>query len=183
MPDYLDSIKHFRPTTQQEKVDQHQILIYESLFSNLLERQNTIAHYTSSLFIINKERTKVLFIYHKLYDAWCWVGGHADGEKNLAKVALKEAQEETGLVDVSLISKEIVSLDILPVAGHFKKGKWVSAHQHLSVAFLGEADDTLPLKVNQEETKAVSWLPIEQLEVKSGEAHMLPIYQKIVAKI
>lgn len=183
MPNYLDSIKDFVPMTQQEKGDQQQILFYESLFPNLLERQNSIAHYTSSLFIVNKARTKVLFIYHKLYDAWCWVGGHADGDQELAKVALKEAQEETGLVDITLISEEIVSLDILPVSGHFKKDQWISGHQHLSVAFLGEADDSLPLTVNQEETNGVSWIALEQIERLSGEPHMLPIYQKIVARI
>ena len=64
-------------------------------------------------------------IYHNIYDSWAWMGGHADGEEDLFKVAEREAKEESGITDIKAISEEIASIEILPVSGHEKKGKYV----------------------------------------------------------
>lgn len=175
-----EMIRQYKPTCLQEGQDQQQILTYMSLFEELLTRENSVAHFTSSGFIINKEQTKTLFIHHKLYQAWCWTGGHVDGNPNFSEVALKEAQEETGLRDLSLFSKEMASLDILPVTGHLKQGKWVSAHLHLSVAYVIVADENEPLIQNKLETDGVKWLPFEAIAEQSGEAEMFPIYDKLL---
>jgi len=104
--------------------------------------QNEIAHITSSAFIINKDKDKVLMVYHNIYNSWSWVGGHVDGEEDLLYVAMKEAKEETVIKNVSPVSDNILSMDILPVLGHrhIRKGKYVPPHLHLSVTYLLEAD-------------------------------------------
>ena len=89
---------------------------------NILTRENAFAHLTSSGFILNENKDKVLMIYHNLYNSWAWTGGHADGEDDLLEVAIKEAKEETGVVNIHPLSTQIMSLDILPVWGHMKKG-------------------------------------------------------------
>ena len=48
-------------------------------------------------------------IFHKIYNSWSWTGGHADGDSDLLKVAIKEASEETGLKNIKPISKDIFS--------------------------------------------------------------------------
>ena len=98
------------------------MLDYLHLFEgNILTRENEFAHFTSSGFILNENKDKVLMIYHNLYNSWAWTGGHADGEEDLLKVAIKEAKEETGVVNIQPLSTQIMSLDILPVWGHMKK--------------------------------------------------------------
>lgn len=72
--------------------------------SNVLTRKNEFSHLTSSSFIVNKERTKVLMIHHNIYDSWAWTGGHADGEVDLLSVALRETQEETGIKSATPLS-------------------------------------------------------------------------------
>ena len=57
-------------------------------------------------------------IYHKIYNSWAWTGGHNDGDTNFLRVALKEAQEETGLKNINVISDDIFSIDVLTVNGH-----------------------------------------------------------------
>ena len=57
-------------------------------------RENQIAHFTTSIWTVNKERTKTLMVYHNLYDSWSWIGGHADGMEDLCAVAMKELQED-----------------------------------------------------------------------------------------
>lgn len=176
-------IRHYQPTCLQEEQDKKQILCYNDLFDDLLTRQNTIAHFSSSGFIINQERTKTLFIHHKIYKTWCWTGGHVDGNPNFGQVALREAYEETGLEHLALFSNQIASLDIIPVIGHLKHGKWVSAHQHLSVAYVILANEEDPLIQNKVETNGIKWVAFDQIAEMSGEAEMIPIYEKLLAFI
>ena len=91
------TIQNYRPMNQQEEYDQKQMLQFMGCNENYLERENQIAHFTASMWTINKERTKTLMVYHNIYNSWSWIGGHADGMENLCAVALKELQEETGV--------------------------------------------------------------------------------------
>src|SRR6056297_725915 len=133
-------IRTYKSVNQQEASDQEVMLEYISDYkNNILTRENKIAHLTSSGFIMNKSLTKVLMIHHNIYNTWAWTGGIENGKKNLLKFVIKkekEAREETGLKTVEFMSPKIASLDILPVNGHVKKGKYVSAHLHLNVAYL-----------------------------------------------
>ena len=97
---------------------------------------------TASAWVVNKDRSKILLAYHNIYDSWAWLGGHADGEKDLLKVALKEVAEESGVKNIKPVSEDILSVEILTVDGHEKKGVYVPSHLHLNVTYLIEADDT-----------------------------------------
>ena len=77
---WIDDIKNYVPYNEQEKKDKELILNAISNYNNILDRECSIAHITSSGYIVNKSRTKVLMIYHKLYNSWAWTGGHADGD-------------------------------------------------------------------------------------------------------
>lgn len=180
---WIDSIREYIPYNKQEEKDKAVILTYINLFRNILKRDNEIAHITSSAFVVNKDRDKVLMVYHNIYNSWSWIGGHADGEENLLYVALKETQEETGVRKTYPVSNEILSLDVLPVLGHIKKGKYISPHLHLSVTYLIEADDKEELRTKPDENSAVQWIPIDQLATYSNEPHMVKIYSKIVSQI
>lgn len=63
--------------------------------------------------------------YHNLYQSWAWLGGHADGEQNLLQVAIREAQEESGLQKARPLQNSIYSLEVLTVDGHIKHGNYV----------------------------------------------------------
>ncbi|MEG0765736.1 MAG: NUDIX domain-containing protein, partial [Pseudoflavonifractor sp.] len=129
---YADEIRAYRPKDDQEKEDQRIILEYiDRCPDNLLTRENEHAHITSSGFVVNEDATKVLMAHHNIYKVWAWTGGHADGDGDLLAVARREAQEETGIETLRPLSAHIASLDILPVWGHVKRGRYVVAHQHL----------------------------------------------------
>ena len=123
---YVDEIRAYTPQNEQEAADQRLILEYIRLFpDNILTRDNEIAHLSSSGFVVNADGTRVLMAHHNIYRVWAWTGGHADGEGDLLSVALWEAREETGVEHIRPLSPAIASLDILPVWGHVKRGKWV----------------------------------------------------------
>ena len=122
-------------------------------------------------------------IHHNIYNSWSWTGGHADGEEDLLNVAIKEAREETGVKNIHPVTSHIFSLDVLPVLGHIKRGNYVSAHLHLSLAYLVEADEEEMLIVKADENSAVKWIPIEEVNSYCNEPHMQKVYEKIIFKI
>ena len=180
---YIEAIKSYTPYNEQEQLDKELILNCINNFSDTLTRENAIAHITSSGYIVNKNRDKTLMIFHKIYDSWSWTGGHADGDSDLLKVAIKEGFEETGVKNLKPVSNDIFSLDVLTVDGHMKKGKYVSSHLHLSVCYLLEADENEELIINEDETKGVMWIPINEVNKYSSEPYMVKLYEKLNEKI
>ncbi|MCK4261007.1 MAG: NUDIX hydrolase [Halanaerobiales bacterium] len=179
----IDLIKSYKPYDEQEEKDKEMILKCIDTFEDILIRDNEIAHITSSAFVVNKTKDKVLMVHHNIYNTWSWTGGHADGDGNLLAVAIKELKEETGVKNSHPVSLDIFSLDILPVLGHIKRGKYVSAHLHLSVAFLVEADENDLLIVEEDENSGVKWIPINEVNEHTNEPHMKKVYKKLISKI
>jgi len=180
---YSTAIQAFVPENDQEINDKAILLDYIDQFShNILTRENQIAHMTSSGFILNQSLDKMLMIHHNIYNTWTWTGGHADGDSDLLEVAIREAKEETGIEDIKPLFEGVASIDIVPVFGHMKKGKYVSSHLHLNTTYILIADEKSPLTVNEHETTGVRWVPVEQLNVYSNEPYLVDIYLKIIEK-
>lgn len=181
--DYLEELQAYQPVNEQESKDKEVTLSYLACFGdNLLTRENEFAHFSASSMIFNKERTKVLMAFHNIYNSWSWTGGHADGERDFLALAIREAMEETGVSGLRPITEQMVSIEILPVWGHIKRGKYVSSHQHINFSYILEADDLAPLKVKEDENSAVGWIEIEKLKEYVTEPDMLPIYNKLIAQ-
>ena len=124
---------------------------------------------TASAWVVNKDRSKVLMIYHNIYNSWSWLGGHADGETDLLAVAIREVREEAGIAHVYPVLEEIFSLESLTVDGHIKKGKYVSSHLHLNITYLLEADPEEHLSIKEDENSGVAWFTPEEALEKSTE--------------
>lgn len=179
-----ESLEKFIPYNEQEEVERKIMLKYINDFDDVLTRQNEYGHFTSSAFVLNKERTKILMIYHKIYNSWAWTGGHSDGDNDLLYVAMKEAKEETGIKNVKPISKDIYSLELINVKGHEKRGKYVGSHMHLNVTYLLEADENEEIHIKEDENSGVKWVPINEiLEVTSEPWVRDRVYAKIIDKM
>lgn len=174
-----EKIENYVPVNEQEECDKSLMLEFISTFDDVLTRQNRVGHFTSSSWILNKERTKVLMIYHNIYDSWAWVGGHSDGDEDLLHVALKETEEETGLKNIKVLDPEMVSLEVVTVDGHVKRGKYVSSHLHLNCTFLLEADEKELLQIKPDENSGVKWFELEEALNVTRENKMVDIYKKL----
>ena len=178
-----EQIKNYNPVNDQERNDKEQMLRFMEQNSDYLSRENQIAHFTTSIWTVNKERTKTLMVYHNIYDSWSWIGGHADGEEDLCVVAMRELQEETGVQFARLVSEEILSLETLTVSGHVKRGNYVPSHLHFNLTFLAEADEREALVVNEDENQAVKWWTFEEALQVSSEPWMVErVYKKLIEK-
>lgn len=181
MTELISLIESFEPLSLEEEREKDIMLRYAREHSDCLLRSDKLAHFTASAWIVNKERTKVLFIYHKIYNSWSWVGGHADGDGDLSAVALKEAREETGISTGRLVSDKAASLEILTVDAHYRRGEYVAPHLHFNLTFLIEADENEPLKLNEDETNGVKWFTPDEALKASDEPKMKDrVYKKLM---
>ena len=180
----VEQIRTFQPWNQQEERDQAEMLRRLEGGEQLYTRDNTAAHLTASGWVVSPDRRQVLMGWHNLYGSWAWLGGHADGERDLLAVALREVREESGLTAVRPVSPEIYSLEILTVDGHEKRGAYVSSHLHLNVTYLLEADPADAVRRKPDENSAVGWFSLEEAVAASTEPWFRErIYKKLNAKL
>lgn len=179
----LEQIENYQPSNEQEQRDKEQMLHFIKQNEDYLNRENQVAHFTASIWTVNKERTKTLMVYHNIYNSWSWIGGHADGVEDLCSVALRELQEETGVKHAKLVSEQIFSLETLTVDGHVKRGVYVPSHLHFNVTYLAEAEEGETLVVNEDENQAVKWWTFEDALKVSTEPWMVEhVYKKLIEK-
>lgn len=180
----FQEIKGYIPVNQQEEYDKKLMLQYMMHSPDYLDRKNQIAHFTTSIWTVNQERTKTLMVYHNIYDSWSWIGGHADGSEDLRAVAQQELWEETGIKNSAFVCPDIFSLEILTVNGHIKKGVYIPSHLHFNVTYLAEADEKDGLIVNEAENQAVKWWTFEDALRMPKEPWLVEhIYKKLNSKV
>ena len=176
-------ISEYEPFDEKESVDKEVMLEFIKNNEDILTRNNKIAHFTTSAWIVNKEKSKVLMIYHNIYNSWSWVGGHADGDEDLLHVIKKEIAEETGLTKIKLLVNGIYGLNIVTVDNHIKRGKVVNSHLHFDIEYLFEADEDDMVRIKEDENSGVKWININEVNDYSTEEKMKPIYSRLTEKL
>lgn len=177
-------LEEYQPFNEQEEKDKPLILNWIRNQEDAFSRENKVAHITASAWVVNKDRSKVLMVYHNIYNSWSWLGGHADGETDLLSVAIREVKEEAGITDVQPVSEEIFSVESLTVDGHVKRGEYVSSHLHLNITFLLEADSEEAVSIKDDENSGVAWFsPAEALEKSTEPWFVKHVYAKLIDKM
>ena len=177
-----EQIENYEPFDAQEERDKEQMLAFINTFDDVLTRENTFGHFSASAFVVNKDHTEMVVVYHIINDGWIYPGGHADGIENLLEVAVREVKEETGL-DVKVLDENIYGIQSAPVKGHIKRGKYVSAHIHFDCIYLMEADDTIPLVFREDESKGVKWIPFSEATDETMVDWVRPVHKKLIKKL
>ncbi len=144
---------------------------FRALFADLLQhprayhRDHLPGHITGSAWIVNDHFSKVLLVLHAKLGRWLQPGGHADGEENVLNVAIREAEEETGLQKFSILSPLVFDIDIHPIPTR----KDFPEHFHYDVRFLVQASEQDHLLIS-EESSDLKWFPLDELFSLTGNA-------------
>lgn len=180
-----EDVMAYQPVNEQEHVDRELILGRLAHDPHVADR-SSLAHLTTSAWTVDAAGERVLLCYHNIYDSWSWVGGHADGELDLAAVAARELAEETGVTRARLVDAGaggIASLEVLTVDGHVKRGHYVGSHLHLNVTYLFVADSSLALRKKPDENSGVRWVALDEVFALSSEPWMCErVYEKLIAR-
>lgn len=121
------------------------------------ERHHPPGHFTGSAWLVSADGQRVLLTHHRKLGRWLQLGGHADGDDDLPRVALREAQEESGLASLE-VEGGIFDIDrhAIPARGSEPE------HWHYDVRFVVRATGSEAFEVN-EESLALAWRPIAEI--------------------
>lgn len=158
----LDQLQHYTTKYSEESIFVEQFI--ELLqHPDAYQRYHLPGHITGSAWIIDPHHKAALLVHHAKLNKWLQPGGHSDGDENTLAVALKEANEETGIMNFEIPNTSFFDLDIHPIP----ERKDMPAHFHFDVRFLFYASNNDEIKVS-EESHDVKWIPFEELQSKTG---------------
>ena len=160
-------IKCIETYNSQKPVDENskrQIIDYLKNTDMFWGKQNKEGHITASAWIVNERHDKVLLTHHQKLNRWLQLGGHIEKEENIIEAALREAREESGLLRIKLLSKEIFDLDVHPIPERKDEPK----HLRYDIRFLFQANEYEPLIISNE-SKDLKWVELDNINHLTNE--------------
>lgn len=171
----LNLLQNYIPSDKDELRMRNETIDFVNKNEDCFKRELLEGHITGSAWIVDIFHENVLLIHHKKLNQWFQPGGHCDGDADVLNVALKEAYEETGLLDIVLINKQIYDIDIHLIP----QRKDVPAHYHYDIRFIFEADKNQKLIIS-EESNDLAWIPIEKMAEFNNSSSMMRMAEKVI---
>lgn len=130
-------------------------------------------HLTASALVVDFERGAALLTHHRKLDRWLQLGGHCDGDANLAHVALREALEESGIEHLEIDPRPIdVDVHVIPARPNEPQ------HFHLDTRFVVRAPRGAAPVVS-DESHALAWISAREVESRGVDESVLRLYRRV----
>lgn len=169
----LNQLLKYEPKAPEEIVYKKSIVQFVQEHENCFERSLQAGHITASCWLLNNDESHALLMHHAKLNIWVQLGGHADGDHDLLRVAIKEAQEESGIDTIIPAHEDIFDIDIHLVPPH----KNIPAHYHYDIRFLlkvvGDANF-----VQNSESKALQWFDKNKTNLPTQEFSITRMFDK-----
>ena len=166
----IQLLEHYQPSDSAELQAKQQMLAVLATRPNCFERSDHLGHFTASAWLLDASGDRFLLMHHAKLQKWLQPGGHCDGDMDLLSVAMKEAQEESGIGSIVALAPSIFDIDVHDIP----ERKQVAAHQHYDVRFLLQAKHDEPLQANHESM---------QLEWFGRDSDLLPTQERSVLRM
>jgi len=151
------------------------ILTFVENNPDCFKRSLEVGHITASSWLLNKDHTHALLLHHKKLDRWFQLGGHCDGDSDVLAVAIKEAQEESGILGIAAISPAIFDIDVHMIPANAKEKE----HYHYDIRFLLEvkSDETV---TQNSESNELRWIDKNINLLPTNERSVTRMFKKWV---
>jgi 8-oxo-dGTP pyrophosphatase MutT (NUDIX family) len=169
----LEALAVHRPEDEREARALETIRAFVRREPQCFSRELAAGHVTGSAWVLDKERARVLLTHHRKLDLWLQLGGHADGDSNVARVALREAREESGLSSVVRVGDTIFDVDVHVIPARGRE----PAHYHYDIRYLFEADRREPLRISSE-SKDLAWIELARVASVATDSSVLRMVAK-----
>ncbi len=172
----LSQLAKYHPTDPYEISCKEQIITFVNQHPDCFERTLRHGHITGSCWLLSKDLSKALIMHHAKLDIWVQPGGHCDGNPDVLAVAIKEAQEESGIEYIVPVQTDIFDLDIHMLPAHSKE----AGCYHYDVRFLLKvaSDNTT---IQNEESKELRWIGKNRSELPTNEESVVRLFNKWIA--
>jgi 8-oxo-dGTP pyrophosphatase MutT (NUDIX family) len=170
-------LERYLPAGPQEQIFKKEMLAFMQTHENCFERSLEIGHITASSWLLSKQGDKALLTHHAKLNRWFQLGGHCDGDSNVLAVAIKEAQEESGVCAIKPLSTAIFDIDIHLIPENKKE----KAHYHYDIRFLLQikSDDLIQVSA---ESHALAWFGNDPAALPPVDASVLRMFNKWVER-
>lgn len=170
-------LKQYTPHDSDEQKFKQQMLDFIAQNLDCFKRALASGHITASAWLVNRDNTKALLMHHAKLDNWFQLGGHCDSDPDVLAVAIKEAQEESGITGIVPVSDAIFDIDIhlIPANSHSK------AHYHYDVRFLLKTmgDESI---VQNRESKELRWITKDRSKLPTMSRSVVRMFDKWVQR-
>ncbi len=169
-----DLLQQYTPQDPGEQADVQLMLQFIDKHKDCFERTCIPGHFTASAWLINREGTNALLMHHRKLNTWLQTGGHCDGDSDVLAVAIKEAQEESGITQIAPVSNKIFDVDIhlIPAFG----GNPI--HYHYDIRFLLQVQSD-EMAIQNNESNALRWFSKDE-DLPTQEESVLRMFNKWV---
>lgn len=152
----IQKLNHYRLlfVDEQKKIDD--ILTFIDTNKNCFDRELSVGHITASSWLENHDGELALLGLHKKLGIWVQLGGHADGDSNTLAVAVREAQEESGIQEIEPVSEEIFDVDIHLIPARLNEPE----HFHYDIRYHLRVTRDVEYRVN-DELHGLKWMSVQ----------------------
>lgn len=169
----LTLLKNYHPCESEEIAYKKAILKFIEQNKDCFERSNKKGHITASAWLLNEDKSKALLTHHAKLNKWMQLGGHCDGDADVLAVAIKEAQEESGIDEIKPIMNEIFDVDVHLIPSNAKD----EAHYHYDIRFLLQVIADEAFKVSSE-SKNLMWVSKNLNQLPTNERSVVRMFEK-----
>lgn len=169
----LEMLERYNPIDQKEQNFKKQIVEFVQKHPECFERSLEVGHITGSAWLLNKERTHVLLMHHAKLNMWLQLGGHCDGNADVLAVAVKEAQEESGIMGIEPVLHTIFDVDVHPIPANSRE----KAHYHYDIRFLLHVTSDEQLSQNSE-SKELRWIDKNHANLPTHSESIVRMFDK-----
>ena len=170
----LNLLDRYQPNDPGQLRIKAKMINFVQTHADCFERELELGHMTASAWLLNAVGDQVLLTHHKKLNKWLQLGGHADGDPDLLQVAIKEAQEESGIQHIEAISRGVFDIDVHPIPARKNEPE----HDHWDVRFLLRVTDPAAQYVVSDESHDLRWFTHSELAALEVDASVKRMARK-----